>query len=83
MISTPSSFIPRAINSKVNLHILGKSLNLFEVIYSLVLIVRFINILASILVPKELFAEKNFCNNLYFVRIIFVRCFTEIIAGDL
>ncbi|CAH3178702.1 unnamed protein product, partial [Porites lobata] len=30
MVSTPSSFIPRAINSKVNLHILGKSLNLFE-----------------------------------------------------
>ena len=33
MISTPSSFIPRAINSKVKLHtgMLGKSLNLFEV----------------------------------------------------
>lgn len=32
MISTPSSFIPRAINSKVKLHtgLLGKSLNLFE-----------------------------------------------------
>ncbi|CAH3156874.1 unnamed protein product [Pocillopora meandrina] len=32
MISTPSSFIPRAINSKVKLHtgMLGKSLNLFE-----------------------------------------------------
>ena len=31
MISTPSSFIPRALNSKVKVHVLGKSLNLFEV----------------------------------------------------
>ena len=31
MISTPSSFIPRALNTKVNMHVLGKSLNLFEV----------------------------------------------------
>ena len=30
-ISTPSSFIPRAINSKVKVHVLGKSVNVFEV----------------------------------------------------
>ncbi|KAL9951822.1 hypothetical protein ACROYT_G044557 [Oculina patagonica] len=30
MISTPSSFVPRALNSKVKMHVLGKSLNLFE-----------------------------------------------------
>ena len=31
MISTPSSIIPRALNTKVKMQILGKSLNLFEV----------------------------------------------------
>lgn len=31
MISTPSSIIPRALNTKVKMHVLGKSLNLFEV----------------------------------------------------
>ena len=31
MISTPSSIIPRAFNTKVKMQVLGKSLNLFEV----------------------------------------------------
>lgn len=31
MISTPSSIIPRALNTKVKMQVLGKSLNLFEV----------------------------------------------------
>jgi len=30
MISTPSSIIPRALNTKVKMQVLGKSLNLFE-----------------------------------------------------
>ena len=31
MISTPSSIIPRALNTKVKMQVLGKSFNLFEV----------------------------------------------------
>lgn len=31
MISTPSSIIPRDLNTKVKMQVLGKSLNLFEV----------------------------------------------------
>lgn len=31
MISTPSSIVPRALNTKVKMQVLGKSLNLFEV----------------------------------------------------
>lgn len=30
-IFTPSSFLPRAVTSKVKVHVLGRSVNLFEV----------------------------------------------------